>query len=79
MKNELIESLLTSDILENMEFGSLLLASKDIPENEREEHIRELMSRYFNNDNLPISVINNLIEAYSTLSTNSIKNRLKEL
>ena len=37
MKNELLESLLKSDLIENLEFGSVLLKSENIPEEEREE------------------------------------------
>ncbi len=79
MENELIRSLLESDIEENVTFGSLLLASKDIPEEQREIYIKELLKKYLDNENLSMEVINNLIEAYSGLSSNSIKNRIKEL
>jgi hypothetical protein len=67
--NDLLESLINSDIEENQEFGSLLLKSKDIPEEEREIYIKQLITKYLDNTYTINSVImNNVIEAYSNLS-----------
>jgi len=79
--NDLLESLINSDIEENQEFGSLLLKSKDIPEEEREIYIKQLITKYLDNTYTINSVImNNVIEAYSNLSSiNTLKNRVKKL
>lgn len=79
--NDLLESLINSDIEENQEFGSLLLKSKDIPEKEREIYIKQLITKYLDNTYTINSVImNNVIEAYSNLSSiNTLKNRVKKL
>ena len=78
MKNELLESLLKSDLIENLEFGSVLLKSENIPEEEREEYIKELVSKYLKGQ-LHGEVANNIIEAYNNLSVNkTIKKRVKK-
>jgi len=80
IKNELIESLLNSDIEENREFGSLLLSSEQIPEEEREGYINQLIDQFLNTNTLSIEMQRNLISAYNSLSKNkSLKNRIINL
>jgi len=80
IKNELIESLLNSDIEENREFGSLLLSSEQIPEEEREGYINQLIDQFLNTNTLSIEMQKNLISAYNSLSKNkSLKNRIINL
>ena len=71
-KNELIESLLNSDIQENRELGSLLLCSEQIPEEEREDYINDIIEKflYQNNAMVDIEVFKNAINAYGNLSKN---------
>lgn len=71
-KNELIESLLNSDIQENRELGSLLLCSEQIPEEEREDYINDIIEKflYQNNPMVDIEVFRNAINAYGNLSKN---------
>ena len=79
--NDLLASLLNSDIEENQEFGSLLLKSKDIPEEDREVYIKQIIFKYlYNNNSISSTIMNNVIDAYSNLSSiNTLKNRVKKL
>jgi hypothetical protein len=81
MKNELLENLINTDIVENQIFGSLLLKSKDIPEEEREIYIKQILEKYLHSlSSVDKDVMNNVIEAYSDLSSvNTLKNRVKKL
>ena len=81
IKNELIESLLNSDIEENRVFGTLLLSSEQIPEEEREPYIMQLVAEYLRDDSkIPKDVRTNIINAYKGLSKNkSIKDRVIKL
>ena len=81
MKNELLENLINSDIAENQIFGSLLLKSQDIPEEEREIYIKQILEKYLHSSSsVDKDVMNNVIEAYSDLSSvNTLKNRVKKL
>jgi len=80
-KNDLIEQLLNSDIEENRVFGTLLLSSEQIPEEEREPYIMKMIEEFLkNNNNLPLDMQRNLISAYNGLSKNkSIKDRVIKL
>ena len=80
-KNDLIEQLLNSDIEENRLFGSLLLSSEQIPEEEREPYIMQLVGKFLNdNSKIPLDMQRNILSAYNGLSTNrSIKNRIVKL
>jgi hypothetical protein len=71
-KNELIESLLNSDIQENRELGSLLLCSEEIPEEEREGYINDIIEKflYGNNVTIDAEVFRNAIKANKNLSKN---------
>lgn len=79
--NDLLASLMNSDIEENQEFGSLLLKSKDIPEEDREMYIKQIIVKYLDNNNsISSTIMNNVIDAYSNLSSiNTLKNRIKKL
>lgn len=79
--NDLLASLMNSDIEENQEFGSLLLKSKDIPEEDREVYIKQIIVKYLDNNNsISSTIMNNVIDAYSNLSSiNILKNRVKKL
>jgi hypothetical protein len=79
--NDLLASLMNSDIEENQEFGSLLLKSKDIPEEDREVYIKQIIVKYLDNNNsISSTIMNNVIDAYSNLSSiNTLKNRVKKL
>lgn len=79
--NDLLASLMNSDIEENQEFGSLLLKSKDIPEEDREVYIKQIIVKYLDNNNsISSTIMNNVIDAYSNLSPiNTLKNRVKKL
>lgn len=79
--NDLLASLMNSDIEENQEFGSLLLKSKDIPEEDREVYIKQIIVKYLDNNNsISSTIMNNVIDAYSNLSSsNTLKNRIKKL
>jgi len=79
--NDLLASLMDSDIEENQEFGSLLLKSKDIPEEDREVYIKQIIVKYLDNNNsISSTIMNNVIDAYSNLSSiNTLKNRVKKL
>jgi hypothetical protein len=79
-KNDLIEQLINSDIEENRTFGTLLLSSEQIPEEEREPHIMKLINEFLTNNKLSIEMQRNLISAYNNLSLNkSLKNRVVKL
>lgn len=79
-KNDLIEQLLNSDIEENRLFGSLLLSSEHIPEEEREPYIMKLIHEFLKNSNMTIDMQRNLISAYNGLSVNkTIKDRIVRL
>lgn len=79
-KNQLIEGLLNSDIEENREFAALLLSSDQIPEEEREPYIMELIDKFLKGKTLSLETQNNLITAYNNLSKNkNIKNRVIKL
>ena len=83
MNNELLKSLLESDIEENQIFGSLLLKSENIPEEERKIYINKILDLYLSGGN-PFkgdsAIINNVIEAFSNLSSErTLKNRVKKL
>lgn len=79
-KNDLIEQLINSDIEENRTFGTLLLSSEQIPEEEREPYIMKLINEFLTNNNLSIEMQRNLISAYNNLSLNkSLKNRVVKL
>lgn len=79
--NDLLASLMNSDIEENQEFGSLLLKSKDIPEEDREVYIKQIIVKYLDNNNsISSTIMNNVIDAYSNLSSiYTLKNRVKKL
>lgn len=81
MSNDLLDSLMKSDIEENKEFASLLLKSQDIPEEDRESYIKQIIATYLNDkSSVSTTIINNVIEAYSNLSSvNSLKNRVVKL
>ena len=81
MSNELLASLINSDIAENHFLGSLLLKSKDIPEEKREIYIKQILEKYLHSSSsVDKDVMNNVIEAYSDLSSvNTLKNRVKKL
>ena len=80
-KNDLIEQLLNSDIEENRLFGSLLLSSEQIPEEEREPYIMQLVADYLRDDSkIPKDIRTNILNAYKGLSkTRSIKHRIVKL
>lgn len=80
IKNELLESLMNSDIEESLEFGTLLLNSENIPEKEREKYVKEAISRYLKEDKLlTTAAINNIIKAYGEIMKNPVKDRVKKL
>jgi hypothetical protein len=80
VKNTLLENLLSSNLEESLEFGSLLLNSESIPEEEREPYIKELIKRYLKEDvTLSSATINNMIEAYNKLTKDVMKNRIHKL
>ena len=80
-KNELIDSLLNSDIEENRTFGTLLLSSDQIPEEEREPYIMECIEKFLkSNNDLSLEMQKNIIMAYSGLSKNkTLTNRVIKL
>ena len=80
-KNELIDSLLNSDIEENRTFGTLLLSSDQIPEEEREPYIMECIEKFLkSNNDLSLEMQRNIIDAYSNLSKNkTLTNRVIKL
>ena len=80
-KNELIDSLLNSDIEENRTFGTLLLSSDQIPEEEREPFIMECIEKFLkSNNDLSLEMQRNIIDAYSNLSKNkTLTNRVIKL
>ena len=80
-KNELIDNLLNSDIEENREFGTLLLSSDQIPEEEREPFIMECIEKFLkSNNDLSLEMQKNIIMAYSGLSKNkTLTNRVIKL
>jgi hypothetical protein len=77
----LLKSLIESDIAENQILGSLLLKSKNRPEEEREIYIKQILEKYLHSSSsVDKDVMNNVIEAYSNLSSvNTLKNRVKKL
>ena len=80
-KNELIDNLLNSDIEENRTFGTLLLSSDQIPEEEREPYIMECIEKFLkSNNDLSLEMQRNIIDAYSNLSKNkTLTNRVIKL
>ena len=59
MKNNIIEELLTSDIEENRILGSSLLKSEYIPENEREEYIKNLIKNHLDGKYVEKEILEN--------------------
>jgi hypothetical protein len=76
--NELLESLLNSDIEENRQFGSLLLNSQEIPEEQRRFYLNKLLEEYMNGGIDDGDTMKNVIEAYNLLSFN-LNNRIKKI
>ena len=70
IKNELLEQLLNSKIEENLEFGSLLLSSQNIPQEEREVYINQILTKFLgsNGTNISKEVLENVINARNNLS-----------
>jgi|694.fasta_scaffold03900_3 hypothetical protein len=81
IKNELLEQLINSEIEENKEFGSLLLNSENIPQEEREVYINQLLKKFLSSNNLNISiqVLENVINARNNLNINYAKNKIKKI
>lgn len=81
IKNELLEQLINSEIEENKQFGSLLLNSENIPQEEREVYINQLLKKFLSSNNLNISiqVLENVINARNNLNINYAKNKIKKI
>jgi hypothetical protein len=79
IKNELLEQLINSEIEENMEFGSLLLGSENIPQEEREVYINQILTRFLGNITVPQQVLKNVIDARNNLNINYAKNKVKKI
>lgn len=81
IKNELLEQLINSEIEENKEFGSLLLNSENIPQEEREVYINQLLKKFLSSNGLNISkqVLENVINARNNLNINYAKNKIKKI
>jgi hypothetical protein len=78
-KNELLEQLINSEIEENQEFGSLLLNSDNIPQEEREIYINQILKKFLGNINVPKQVLENVINARNNLNINYAKNKVKKI
>lgn len=81
IKNELLEQLLNSKIEENLEFGSLLLSSQNIPQEEREVYINQILTKFLgsNDANISKEVLENVINARNNLNINYAKNKVKKI
>jgi hypothetical protein len=81
IKNELLEQLINSEIEENKEFGSLLLNSENIPQEEREVYINQLLKKFLSSNglNISIQVLKNVIDARNNLNINYAKNKIKKI
>jgi hypothetical protein len=81
IKNELLEQLINSEIEENKQFGSLLLNSENIPQEEREVYINQLLKKFLSSSGLDISiqVLENVINARNNLNINYAKNKIKKI
>lgn len=79
IKNELLEQLINSEIEENMEFGSLLLGSEHIPQEEREVYINKIITKFLGNITVPQQVLKNVIDARNNLNINYAKNKVKKI
>ena len=81
IKNELLEQLLNSEIEENQEFGSLLLSSQNIPQEEREIYINQILTKFLgsNGANISKEVLENVINARNNLNINYAKNKVKKI
>lgn len=81
IKNELLEQLLNSKIEENLEFGSLLLSSQNIPQEEREVYINQILTKFLgsNGANISKEVLENVINARNNLNINYAKNKVKKI
>ena len=81
IKNELLEQLLNSEIEENLEFGSLLLSSQNIPQEEREVYINQILTKFLgsNGANISKEVLENVINARNNLNINYAKNKVKKI
>lgn len=81
IKNELLEQLLNSKIEENLEFGSLLLSSQNIPQEEREVYINQILTKFLgsNGTNISKEVLENVINARNNLNINYAKNKVKKI
>jgi hypothetical protein len=78
-KNELLEQLINSEIEENQEFGSLLLNSDHIPQEEREVYINQILTKFLGNITVPKQVLENVINARNNLNINYAKNKVKKI
>lgn len=78
-KNELLEQLINSEIEENQEFGSLLLNSDHILQEEREIYINQILKKFLGNINVPKQVLENVINARNNLNINYAKNKVKKI
>jgi hypothetical protein len=79
IKNELLEQLINSEIEENLEFGSLLLNSEHIPQEEREVYINKIITKFLVNITVPQQVLKNVIDARNNLNINYAKNKVKKI
>jgi len=79
IKNELLEQLINSEIEENLEFGSLLLNSEHIPQEEREVYINKIITKFLGNITVPQQVLKNVIDARNNLNNNYAKNKVKKI
>lgn len=79
IKNELLEQLINSEIEENLEFGSLLLNSENIPQEEREVYINQILKKFLGNITIPKQVLENVINAKNNLNINYAKNKVKKI
>lgn len=79
IKNELLEQLINSEIEENLEFGSLLLNSENIPQEEREVYINQILKKFLGNITISKQVLKNVIEARNNLNINYAKNKVKKI
>ena len=81
IKNELLEQLINSEIEENLEFGSLLLSSQNIPQEEREIYINQILTKFLgsNGANISKEVLENVINARNNLNINYAKNKVKKI
>ena len=81
IKNELLVQLLNSKIEENLEFGSLLLSSQNIPQEERVVYINQILTKFLgsNGANISKEVLENVINARNNLNINYAKNKVKKI